>query len=274
MSSVNLALREILNFLFLPFRSISPWVALIVISFLTGLLILAIYKLVSDQRGLKATKDKIKAYLLELRLFADDFSVSLKAQGQLLFWNLKYFLHALRPLAVIIIPLFFLLSHLNLWFAWEPLTPGETTIVKIKLKENVNPLAVQATLESTAGYEVETPPLRIESEREICWRIRAIKPGKHEMKILLDDQRLSKELIIGRHSLVRLSSIRPSSGFLQQLLAPGEKPFSSSFLDKIEIKYPLRRFVFFGLKMHWLVAYFILSIVAGLILKKPLKVEI
>jgi len=274
MSSVNFVLREILHFLFLPFSSLSPWVALSVISLLTGLLILAIYKLVSDQHGLKATKDKIKAYLLELRLFADDFSVSLRAQAKLLFWNLKYLLHALRPLAVIIIPLFFLLSHLHLWFAWEPLTPGETTIVKIKLKENVNPLAVQAKLEPTAGYEVETPPLRIESEREICWRIRALRPGKYEIKISFDGQWLSKELIIGRHSLVRLSSIRPSSGFFQQLLAPGEKPLPTSFLEKIEVKYPPRRFALFGLKMHWLVAYFILSIMAGLILKKPLKVEI
>jgi len=274
MSSINLALREILNFLFLPFRSFSPWVALIVISFLTGLMIIAIYKLASDQRGLKASKDKIKAHLLELRLFADDFSVSLQAQAKLLFWNLKYFLHALRPLAVIIIPLFFLLSHLNLWFAWKPLTPGETTIVKMKLKENINPLTIQATLESTDGYQVETPPLRIESEREICWRIRALKPGKYEMKISFDGQRLSKELIIGHHSLVRLSPVRPSSGFLQQLLAPGEKPLPSPFLDEIEIKYPPRRFVFLGLKMHWLVAYFILSIIAGLILKKPLRVEI
>lgn len=271
---INLILRKILEWLFFPFRSFSPWIAMIVISLLTGLFLIAIYRLVSDQRGLKITKNKIKAYLLELRLFADDLPVSLRAQGKLLLWNFKYILHALRPLAVMIIPLFLLLSHLNLWFAWEPLKPGERTVVKIKLKEKIDPLAINVSLEPAEGYEVETPPLRIPNEREICWRIRAINPGKFQMAINLDSQKISKEISIGRHSLVRLSSVRPASGFFQQLIAPGESPLPFSSIKEIVIKYPPRRLIFLGLRIHWLVAYFILSIMAGLILKKPLKVEI
>lgn len=274
MSLTNLILRKIIDFLLLPFRSFSPWIAMIVVSLLTGLLLIAIYRLVSDQRGLKITKNRIKAYLLELRLFADDFPVSLRAQGQLLFWNFKYFLHALRPLAVMIIPLFFLLSHLNLWFAWEPLNPGERTIVKIKLKENINPLTIKVTLEPTEGCEVETSPLRIPSEREISWRIKAVKPGKFEMLINLDGQKMSKEITIGRYFLSRLSSVRPASGLFRELMAPGENPLPTSAIEEITVKYPPRRFNFLGLRMHWLVVYFILSIIAGLILKKPLKVEI
>lgn len=274
MSLINLILRKIIDSLFLPLRSFSPWVAMLVISLLTGLLLIVIYKLVSDQPGLKITKNKIKAYLLELRLFADDFSVSLSAQGQLLLWNLKYILHALRPLAVMIIPLFLLLSHLNLWFAWEPLSPGERTIVKIKLKEKVDPLTINVSLEPTEGYEIETSPLRIATEREICWRIKVLKPGKFQMPINLDGQKVIKEIIIGRHSLSRLSSVRPASGLWRQLMAPGENPLPASSIEEITIKYPSRRFNFLGLRLHWLVAYFILSILAGLIFKKPLKVEI
>ncbi len=271
---INLILRKILEGLFLPFRSFSPWIAMISISLLTGLFLIAIYKLVSDQRGLKITKNKIKAYLLELRLFADDLPVSLQAQGNLLLWNFKYILHALRPLAVMIIPLIFLLSHLNLWFAWEPLKPGERTIVKVRLKEKANPLELDVSLEPAEGYEVETPPLRIPNEKEICWRIRAYKPGKFQMAIYLNEQKVVKEIIIGGHSLICLSSVRPSSGFFPQLMAPGESPLSPSPIKEIVINYPPRRFNFLGIKMPWLVAFFILSIMAGLMLKKPLKVEI
>lgn len=274
MSLINFILRKIIEWLFFPFRSFSPWIAMMVISLLTGLLLIAIYKWVADQQGLKITKNRIKAYLLELRLFADDFPVSLRAQGQLLLWNFKYILHALRPLAVMIVPLFFLLSQLNLWFAWEPLKPGERTLVKTKLKDNSDPLTVNISLEPAEGYEVETTPLRIPREKEICWRIRAIKPGKFEMAINLDGQKISKEIIIGGHSLNYLSSVRPSSGFFQELMAPGEKPLPSSSVKEIAIKYPPRRLNFLGLRMHWLVAYLILSIMAGLILKKPLRVEI
>lgn len=274
MGLINLILKKLIELLFLPWKNLSPWIALIFISFLTGLLLVAVYKAFSNQQAIKIAKNRIKAHLLELRLFSDDFIVSLRAQGQLLYWNFKYFLQALRPLLVMIIPLFLLLSHLNLWFAWQPLKPGERTIVKIKLKETIDPLQVNVILEATEGYEVETPPLRIEAEKEINWRIRALKSGQFDMPIIINQQRITKEIVIGHDALKRLSSVRPASGLLQQLMAPGEKPLSNSSLKEIVVAYPPRRFNFLGLKIHWLVAYFILSIIAGFILKKPFKVNI
>ncbi|MCX7975011.1 MAG: hypothetical protein N3B16_11025 [Candidatus Aminicenantes bacterium] len=274
MSIVNLWLKTFLDILFFPCRSFSPWIALIFISFLTGLFLLAVYKVFSNQQKIKIAKNRIKAHLLELRLFSDDLVISLQAQGQLFFWNLKYFLQVLRPLVIMVIPLSFLLSHLNLWFAWEPMPPGERMIVKIKLKEGVNLQNFNISLESTEGYEVETPPLRIEAEKEINWRIKALKSGKFEMPFWFDNQKITKEIIIGSNSWQRLSPVRPASGLIRELLNPGERPLSDSLIEEIVISYPSRRLNFFGLKIHWLIAYFFLSIITGLILKRPLKVEI
>ncbi len=274
MSFVNSILRKFFYFLFFPVKTFSPWAALSLVSILTALFLLAIYRLVSDQAGIKTTKDKIKAYLLELRLFSDDFLTSLRAQAWLLFWNLKYFLHALRPLAVMIIPLIFILSHLDLWFGGQPLSVGQTTVVRLQLKENYSPLSLEARIEPGSGYEVETPALRIEETREINWRIRGLKPGEHEIIIDLNGQKITKKLSVGRASLEALARSRPASGLFSELLAPGEKPLPDSPLKEVSVVYPSRRLNFLGLKFHWLVAYFILSIFLGFLLKKPLKVEI
>lgn len=274
MTLINIFFKKLLELLFFPWQNFPPYVALIFISLVTGLLLLTVYKGFSNQRAIKMAKNRIKAHLLELRLFSDDFLVSLKAQGQLLVWNFKYLLQALRPLSVMIIPLVFLLSHLNLWFAWEPLKPGDRTIVKIKLKEKIDPLQVKVILESTEGYEVETPPLRIASQGEINWRLRALKSGQYEIPIIFNQQRITKEIVIGHYSLKRLSSIKPASGFFPELLAPGEKPLSNPAIKEIVLSYPPRRFNFLGLKIHWLVAYFILSLATGFIFKKPFKIEI
>jgi len=274
MAWVNSALQNLFHFLFWPFRGLSSWVAMILISILTGLFLLAIYRLVSDQKGIKKTKDQIKAHLLEWRLFSDDLVTSFRTQANLLYWNLKYFLHALRPLAVMIIPLVFILSHLNLWFAYKPLSPGETTILKVKLKESYNPLELSIALNQAEGYQIETPPLRIEAAREINWRLRALKPGRFYIVVKVDGQEITKEMVVGPTSLVRLSPVRPSSGLLAQLLSPGEAPLAASPLREISLVYPSRRMNFLGWKIHWLIVYFVLSVIAGFALKKPLKVEI
>lgn len=274
MGLVNSVLRKFFYFLFFPVQTLSPWFALSLVSILTALFLLAIYRLVSDQPGIKATKDKIKAYLLELRLFSDDFLTSFRAQTSLLFWNLKYFLHALRPLAVMIIPLIFILSHLDLWFGWRPLPVGQTTVVRVRLKENFSPLSIEARIEPASGYEVETPALRIEETKEINWRIRGLKPGEHEIIIVLNGQRITKKLSVGPGSFLALSRTRPSSGLISELLAPGEKPLPDSPVREVSVVYPPRRLALFGWKLHWLVAYFVLSILVGFILKKPLRVEI
>ncbi len=272
---LNRLLNQLFTLLFFPFRRLSPWVSMIWISLLTGLFLLAIYRLVSDQAGIKRTKDRIKGYLLELRLFSDDFLTTLHTQGNLLFWNLKYFLHALRPLAVMVVPLVFILSHLNLWFSYSPLQPNEATLLKVKLKEGYNPLMFEARIEPGEGFLVETPALRIEEEREISWRLRFFRPGHFSLLLHLNGHTIEKEAVVGSSSLTRLSLHRPSASFSGQLLHPGEKPLpSSSPVSSVSIVYPPRRLNFLGLRIHWLIAYFLLSIIAGLILKKPLKIEI
>ena len=82
MGLINRLLGSLFDLLFLPFRSLNPWAGMIFISLLTGLLMLLIYRWTSNQAGIRRVKDKIKAHLLELRLYKDNMGVTMKARAR------------------------------------------------------------------------------------------------------------------------------------------------------------------------------------------------
>lgn len=248
---------------------------MIFISLLTGLFMLLVFRFTSNQEGIREVKDKIKAHLLELRLFKDSFSVSIRAQGNILRYNLKYIGYSAKPMLIMIVPLILIITQLNLWFGYQSLSPGQRVIVKVKLKEGINPLGIKLSIASSQGLEIETPPLRIEEEREIDWRLRADEEGTMDLVVIIDGERQSKELAISQKSLCRLSPSRVSKGILAQLLSPGEPPLpSDSPIEAIEVGYPSKNMNLLGWHIHWLIVYFALSIIFGFSLKGLFKVEI
>jgi len=248
---------------------------MVFISLLTGLLMLVIFRLTSNQKGIKKVKDKIKAHLLELRLFKDSLNISLKAQGQILRHNLRYVGYSLKPMLVMMIPLILILVQMNVWFGYKPLRPGESTILKVKLEKSARPMELDASIEAPAGVVVATPPLRLEEEREIDWRIQAVSKGVHELIVKIGGQNVVKSVAVGLEPLARISPLKVKRGFFDEIFNPGEKPLSSPALVKsIEVMYPPNRMNILGLRLHWLIAYFVLSILIGFALKKPFQVEI
>jgi uncharacterized membrane protein (DUF106 family) len=263
------------DLLFFPFRHLNAWFGMAFISLLTGLLMLFVFRLTSNQEGIRKVKDKIKAHLLELRLFKDNMGVTMKAQGQILGANLRYIAYSTKPMLVMMVPLVLILIQLNLWFGYEPLRPGESAILKVKLEESVKPMELEALLEVPPGIEVETPPLRLEEQKEIDWRLRARAEGVHELALKIGGHSLAKSVAVGRGSLDRISPVKVKRRFFEEVLNPGEKPFPSQVpVKSVEVAYPPKRMIFLGLRLHWLIAYFALSVLFGFALKRPFKVEI
>ncbi len=272
---INIALGKLFDFIFLPFRSLNPWAGMIVISLLTGLLMLFIYRLTSNQAGIREVKNRIKAHLLELRLYKDNMSVTVRAQGQILRANLRYLVLNLKPLAVMIVPLVLILAQLNLWFGSSPLRVGRSAVLKVELGPETGPLDMEFALQVPPQIIAETPPLRIEELREVAWRIKPEASGVFDLTIRAGEQAALKAVVVEGRPLQKISSLKVERNFLKEILYPGEKPLpSESPVRSVELVYPARRLSLFGLKVHWLIAYLGLSIIFGFILKRPFKVEI
>jgi len=274
MGIVNAVLGRVFDLLFLPVRGLTPWAGLIIASLLTALLMLFIFRLTSNQAGIRRTKNRIKAHLLELRLYKDNMSVSLRAQGNILIQNLRYIGYNAKPLLVMIVPIILILAQLNLWFGASPLRPGDQTLVKVKLQDGYNPMETALELRTSGGLAVETPPVRIEDEGEYAWRIRAVSAGPAGLEFAVGLSTIAKSVAIGGRPLSKVSP-RRDRRFLDLVLYPGEAPLpGGSPIKSIEILYEGRTLNFLGLGVHWLVAYFLLSIVLGFALKGVFKVEI
>lgn len=271
----NSIFGKIFDIIFLPFRSMSPWVAMIIVSFVTGLLMLFIFRFTSNQKGIKKVKNKIKAHLLELRLYKDSLSISLKAQGNILRCNLKYISYSAKPMLVMIIPIILILIQLNFWFGYESLAPGQKAIFKVKLKDNYNPLEIDLNVESSSGLTIETLPLRMEEENEINWRISAKEKGIHNINVILKGERVTKTVAVAQKPLSKISPIKIRRNFIDELLYPVEAPIKGDMpIKSLEITYPTKGMNLFGWHIHWLIVYFALSIIFGFAFKGILKIEI
>lgn len=272
---INSVLNKVFDILFLPVRGMGPWAAMVLVSLLTSFLMLFIFRHTSDQAGIKKEKNRIKAHLLELRLFKDNMGIQIRAQGRILAANLKYVGHNMKPMLVMIVPVLLILIRLNLWFGSESLKPGDSVLVKVRLAEGKYPSEVPASLAASAELDLETPPVRIEDEAEIDWRLGARTAGEGHITLTVGGETVVKSVSVGATRLSSIPALKPGRSLLDQIFNPGEAPLPrASAVRSVEVRYPSASMSLFGMSVHWLIVYFVLSIVFGYAFKGLFKVEI
>jgi len=274
-ATFNSVLGRISDIVLLPVLALNPWVAMAILSLVTSVFMLYVYRLVADQAGIRLVKSRISAHLLEMRLYQHNMPVTFKAQGRILTYNLRYLLLSTRPMLVMVVPLVLAILQLDLRFSVGPLNPGEPTILKIRLKEGYQPSRLVAAVESSPGLAIETPPLRIDRDRELDWRVRATAAGTGDVRIRVGDEIVTKQVVTGTAGNRGISPARVGGNWFDKILSPGEPPLAeASALESVEIGYPARRMSIFGLRLHWLIVYFALSVLFSLGLKGTFGVEI
>jgi hypothetical protein len=256
-----------------PVGTLPGWFSATVTSAVTGVLLLAVFKYTSNQRAIKRVRNDINANLLAIKLFKDNTSVSLKAQGRILLGALRLFVLAIVPILVMALPVTMLLAQLALWYQARPLQIGEGAAIVLALNGTSRPSSPAVSLRPTDAVEVITGPVCVQSKREVCWEIKPKKPGNHRLEFEIGGQVYVKEIAVGQ-GFMRVSRLRPSWNGLSILLNPWEPPFRpSDLLRSIEIDYPRRVSLICG--TDWWVAYwFAVSMVAALCFRRVLNVAV
>lgn len=248
------------------------WLSATLVSIVSGLVFLIVFKYTSNQRAIKRVKDDIKANLLALKLFKDSAWVALCAQGCILFAAFRLLLFSLAPMVVMIVPVFLILGQLALWYQARPLRVGEDAVVTLTLNPTSSAIASNVELEPTNAVDATIGPLHIWSKHEVCWNIQARQSGYHRLVFHLGPQIIEKELAIG-DGFMRVSKLRPAWRWLDALINPWEEPFDSdSPIQSIEIDYPSRPSWTSGTD-SWVIYWFIVSMVAGFCFRRPFNVN-
>lgn len=273
MNTFNQALGAFFALLFSPFEARDPWWGILSISGVAGVLMLFVFRAATNQGKIRAIRDRIKAHLLEIRLYKDDFGLLIEAQKGILRSNLQYLKECAVPALLLAVPMALLIVHTGLWFDHRPLTVGEATVVTMKFKDNAS-FDREATLRAPEGIDVETPPLRIFDERAVMWRISAKAKGSFQMECVSRAGVVTKSVQVD-DALCALSVRRVSSGFFSQLLHAAENALpQDTGLAYIEVAYPRINYQVAGRTFHWLVVFVVVSLLVALVLKWLCRVEI
>ncbi len=270
---LNAATNALANVVLAPIALLPGWLSATLIAIVTGLVMLVVFKHTSNQRGIKAARDEIKANLLALKLFKDNVGVTLRAQGHILLGAMRLLVHALVPMVVMALPMTMLLAQLALWYQARPMQVGEEAVMTVEL--NGEPGASWPKLSLAA-----------DDRRRSCGRP---GPGGQQTRGLLehpcprgrtpslgfdvDGQNIDKELAIGG-GFMRVSTLRPSWSWSDALLNPWERPFGpDSPVQSIEIDYPNRASWTSGTDT-WVIYWFAVSLVAAFCCRGMLGVNL
>lgn len=286
MEPVNVVLRALVSAVLFPFRGLPPLVGITVVSLVTAIAMLLVFKATSNQSAIAAVKRQIHASLFEIRLFNDDLRAILRAQRELLRHNARYLRHSFAPLLWMIVPFVLLIAQLQFHYGYQPVEPGTSVLVEARLAdgwqdgtevEDVEGFTKPvAHLSASPGVRVETPTLWAPELRELSWRVAVDEPGQHELAVEVAGERYTKLLDAGadRFAQEQISPIRPGRSFWQQLLYPAEPPLPEGPVESISVSYEDADVWFLGWNTHWMVIFFILSIAFAFMLRNRFGVSI
>jgi hypothetical protein len=160
------------------------------------------WSLFPDRAAVRAAGKCLHARLLEMRLYSSEPALMWAAQKALLRDNLRWLALMLPPALVLALPLAWLFMQLDSIYGRGPLPVGAAAVVTVQLKSALQPADAASTLQAPPGIVVETPPVRVFAERQISWRIRALRPVHGNLRLVLRGRAIEKYIAAGERSLL------------------------------------------------------------------------
>ncbi len=265
--------------------------ALAAVSFVVGAVLIGLFRLASDPQRIQRARDRVAARILEIRLYADDPVLVMRALGGVLSANLGYLRAALRPILVLAVVAGLAWIQLEARYAVRPLRPGDEVVVTAHLRPGLDPRRLAVHAEAEGPLAIAAGPVRVPAERAVVWRVRlASVPSPHtvagdapraasdapEPALRLEalEQTWRVPIVVrARHRVVarHRDATSPIDAFVHPGLAP---PPRSHPVAGIDVAYPDTRYDFAGHRLHWIVVFLVGTTVGALIPKFVFRITI
>jgi hypothetical protein len=204
---------------------------------LMGVLAIAVYKLVSNQKGLARVKSQISMRLLEIRLFSHDISQVLRSTGWILLKNTVYLGNHMIPMLVMLGPFVVILAQLVAHYGYAPVEPGRVEVLQVRLDPEAGVPASKVSLALPEGVALDAPPVQTADHRAF-FRLRAEAPGDHVLRVSVGDAVFEKGWAVGGAS--RKVPAKRLRG-IEAILYPGELALPADGpVEAIELATPAR----------------------------------
>jgi hypothetical protein len=219
----------------------------------------------------------VKAHFLATRLYKDDIAQMLAVMKNIIVSNLFYMSKSVKPMLFMLVPVGLVLIQLDSRYEHRPFKAGESTVITVRQYTSggasLETLS-KISLSIPAGIKIETPALRIPQKAEVSWRMKMEQEGNFDLRISDDGREFQKQVYVS-NALIALSPSKERKSFSASLLNSAEPSLPSDApIKSIRLTYPKRDLSLWGIGFHWLIGFFVLSLIAGFALKGVFKVEI
>jgi len=274
MGKFNLLITKLFDLILYPFGFVNPFWGVFFLSFISSIIVLIIYSKVSNPDKIKDAKDKIKGYILAIRIYRDHWKVLLISFFKSLLYTIKYFALNFGPILFILPILFFVFAQMEMRYGYRPFHQGETTIVKIKFNNSVDINNLNIKIKNNSPVKIEFP-VYIDALNEIDYKMKVVADKTDFFKITINGKEYKKRVSINKKNHSKALGIRkyfvstPAT-----FLYPSEyEKIDNSDIKSISVKYPSYRINFLGTHWHWLIHYLLWTLIIVLAFKKKFGVE-
>lgn len=256
-----------------PFQNMAPAWGVAFLALLTAVFILVVYKSVSNQAAIARLKKQVQGHFLGIYLFRDDPAQVIGSLGRVCACSLRYVGYSLVPLAVVLVPIALICIQMQLRYGHASPMPGDRFIVSLDALSGMALTVEGIQLTTSPGLKVETPPMRIPGEGEMDWRVGVKGVGEQYLEFIAGGLDLRKEIVID-NGVQRRYPATAKKSFLSCLISPGDQFLpADSPVHSISVEYRPARINLFGIRMHWSIAYFLMAVIFGMLLKRFVGVE-
>lgn len=298
MNVINGAVTAIFNVLLTPLEAVGWMFSLIIVSGIFGVLALVIFKHISNQKGIKAAKDKIKGHMIEIRLYQDDLGQVAKSIGKVLLYNTKYIALNFGPFIPLMFPFALVAAQMVVRYGFDPvpietqaggLLAGEGITLKVEFDEDHKANAREVQILLPNGVEQVSKVARIPSKGIAVQELVATAPGTHAITIQVGETTEVKLLHAvdpaAEEPAARPRYMQPerTGSFLMSILWPAEDTVAEAGISRISFNnadiptaYPERDFGWLpgSGPVGVLLWFVVFSMLFGVVALKPLGVQI
>ena len=287
MNTIHHVTTAIMDAVLTPFEMLGDELALILVSGIFGVLALLLFKQISWQGGIKATKDKIKGHMIAIRIYQNDLGIVFKSVMKVLFRNTQYLGLNFGPILPLFVPFMLIASQLVVRYAFAPLPvvaesesasrlPGRGTMIEVHMKKGREADVRRLSLRMPANFQTLSPLVTNSLDGVALQEVVARASGAGEIELLVDGNPVGTKAIAAGDDVPRHMQPERVSSFWSSWLWPAEPTFpAESPIGSVTFQYPDRDLRMLpGGAFGILLTFFLASIVFGIAILKPLNIQI
>src|SRR5690606_29324334 len=128
---------------------------------------------------------------------------------------------AIVPMLVMALPVCLMLGQIALWYQARPLAVGDEALITLRLKYDDSAAMPEVELAPSPAFETLIGPMRVPSQHEVYWSVKALQQGEHQLTFKTDGETFEKQFVVGDR-FQRTSLERPAWSASAMLLHPWE----------------------------------------------------